>query len=214
MLLAPLVGLLATMALTATERAAEIPPIRISRMREEANPTMATVDRTACQTGMIAQDGIQRELILTNKRTDAVVLVPIRAKQKEFPDGYDKNARFSVKMLILLCMSSSYPLDANASRGRAGIFFWISTEACWPGRTTGPSANSYLSPLACPVGDASPRPLNPYLERKTSSSQSGIEDEPYYLFPGSGPFSRASPRQKAERYSLLASLLELEGRTG
>jgi hypothetical protein len=50
---------------------------------------------------MIAQDGIERDLILTNKRASAIVLMPIRAKFKEFPGGYDKNARFSVKMLTL-----------------------------------------------------------------------------------------------------------------
>jgi hypothetical protein len=110
------------MVLTATEWATEIPPIRVARMREETNPTMAAVDRTACQTGTIAQDGIQRELILTNKRGGAVVPMPIRAKRKEFADGYDKNARFSVRILIVLCISSSYSLDANASRSRAGIF--------------------------------------------------------------------------------------------
>jgi len=110
------------MVLTATERTADILPIRISRMREEANPTMAAVDRTACQTGMIAQDGIQRELILTNKPMGAVVLMPIRAKRKKFAHGDDKNARFSVRIRIVLCMSSSYSLDANASRGRARIF--------------------------------------------------------------------------------------------
>ncbi|MGH9881442.1 MAG: hypothetical protein ACRD6N_08420, partial [Pyrinomonadaceae bacterium] len=84
---APRVGLLATVVFAATERTAEILPMRVSRMREEANPTMAAGDRTACQLGMIAQDGIQRQLILTNKRTSAVVLMPIRAKRKEFPDG-------------------------------------------------------------------------------------------------------------------------------
>lgn len=106
----------------ATEWAAQILPTRIARMREKANPTMAAGDRTACQTGMIAQDGIQRQLILTNKRTSAVVLMPSRAKRKEFPDGYDKNARFSVKMLTVLCMSSSYSLDAKAASSRARIF--------------------------------------------------------------------------------------------
>lgn len=115
------------MVLAATQRTADILPIRISRMREEANPTVAAVDRTASQTGMIAQDGIQRKLILTNKRINAVVLMPIRAKREEFPDGYDKNAKFSVRMLSPLCMSSSYSLDANASRGRARIFLWIWT---------------------------------------------------------------------------------------
>jgi hypothetical protein len=68
------------MVLAATEFAAKVPPIRIPRIREKANPTTAAVDRTASQTGMIAQDGIERQLILTNKRTGAVVLMPIRAK--------------------------------------------------------------------------------------------------------------------------------------
>ena len=121
-LLAPLVGLLAATVRTATERAEEILPIRIPRMCQKANSAVAAADGAACQIGMIAQDGIQRELILTNERTDAVVLMPIRAKRKEFPDGYDKNARFSVRMLSVLCISPSYSLDANASRARAGIF--------------------------------------------------------------------------------------------
>ena len=88
------------MMLTATERAEEILPIRIPRMCQEANSTVAAVDRTACQTGTIAQDSIQHDLILTNKRTSAVVLMPIGAKRKEFPDGYDKNARLSVRTHI------------------------------------------------------------------------------------------------------------------
>lgn len=116
------------MVLTATELAAKIPPMGIPRMRQEANATVAAVDRTACQTRMIAQDGIQRQLILTNKRTDAVVLMPIRAKRKEFPDGYEQNPRVSVRMLIVLCMSPSYPLDANASSGRAGIFLCFTPD--------------------------------------------------------------------------------------
>jgi hypothetical protein len=91
-------------------------------MRQEANLAVAALDCTACQIRMIAQDGIQRQLILTNKRTGAVVLMPIRAKREEFADGYDKNARFSVRMLIVFGMSSSYSLDAKASRGRARIF--------------------------------------------------------------------------------------------
>jgi len=118
------------MVLTATELAAKVSPIRIPRMRQEANSTVAAGHRAACQTGVIAQDGIQRDLILTNKRTNAIVLMPIRAKRKEFPGGYDKNAKFSVRMLILLCMSSSYSLDAKASSRRAGIFLWISTYDC------------------------------------------------------------------------------------
>jgi hypothetical protein len=71
---------------------------------------------------MLPQDGVQGQLILTNERLGAVVLVPILAKSKNFRDGYSKRDRLSVKMLIVLGMSSSYSLDANASRGRARIF--------------------------------------------------------------------------------------------
>ena len=73
--------------------------------------------------GIIAQDGIQRELILTNKRKDLVVLMPIFAKREKFRDGDNKTERFSVKMLSGFSISSSYSLDAKASRGRARIFY-------------------------------------------------------------------------------------------
>ena len=169
------------MVLTATERAEEIPPIRIPRMRQEANCAVAAGDRTACQTGMIAQHGIQRDLILTNKRSDAVVLMPIRAKRKEFPDGYDKNAKFSVRMLRVSCMSPSYSLDANASSGRAGIFLWINPIRGRAGRTTDSSAKSHLSSPPCAVGHEPPYPHTPLPGKKKQNSQSGIEDQPYYL---------------------------------
>ena len=89
---------------------------------------MAAMDRTACQIRMIAQDGIQRQLILTNKRTGAVVLVPIGKKLKEFRDRYRKYARFSVKILRLVFTPSSYSLEANASSGRARIFHAFSRK--------------------------------------------------------------------------------------
>ena len=75
---------------------------------------------------MIPQDGIKCELILTNKRKGPVALVPIFAKRENFRDGYKKTVKFSVKMLIGFCISSSYSLDAKASSGRAGIFLYQS----------------------------------------------------------------------------------------
>ncbi len=65
---------------SAAKRAAQVNTTRVAGMREEANPAVAAMDRTACQTGTIAQDGVERELILPNKRKGAVVLVPIVAK--------------------------------------------------------------------------------------------------------------------------------------
>jgi len=50
---------------------------------------------------MIPQDGVQGQLILTDERLGAVVLVPILAKSKNFRDGYSKRDRLSVKMLIV-----------------------------------------------------------------------------------------------------------------
>lgn len=124
-LFAPLVRLLAATVLTASERTVKISSMRVPWVRQKANITMAAVDRTAYQTGMIAQDRIEYELILTNKRSSAIVLMPIRAKRKELSDRDDKNARFSVKMLIGFCTPSSYELDADAARSRARFFIGL-----------------------------------------------------------------------------------------
>ena len=155
MLLTPRVGQFAAMALAATEFTAKIFPIRIPRMRQEPNPAPAAADRTACQIRMSAQDGIQRPLILTNKRTDAGVLMPILRIRKEFADGYDKNAKFSARMLMLLSMSPSYSLDAIASRGRAGIFSWFYPDHCSSAHTTDPPPNRHLAHLLCADGHVS-----------------------------------------------------------
>jgi hypothetical protein len=188
MLLAPRVGPFAAMALAATEFTAKIFPIRIPRMREEANPTTAAADRTACQTRMLAQDGIQRQLILTNKRTDAVVLMPIFGIRKEFPDGYDKNARLSVKILSVVSMSPSYSLDAIAARGRPGIFLWLKAHDRSAAGTTDSSANRLLAARLCPAGHISPRPTNTLPGKKNQEPPSRIpKPAPTTSLPSSGP---------------------------
>ena len=123
MLPATLIGALAMVVLPATKGAAKITAARAARMSEEANPAVATAHGAVLPIRTIAQDGIQRELILTNKRKDLVVLMPILAKREKFRDGDNKTERFSVKMLSGFSISSSYSLDAKASRGRARIFY-------------------------------------------------------------------------------------------
>jgi len=125
---APRIAALATTMLPAAERAAEILATRVAGMRQKADPAVKAENRTVPQLRMIAQDGIQRALILPNKRKRAVVLVPLFAKRENFGDRYDKSARFSVKMSSGFCISSSYSLDAKASRRRARIFSCPSTE--------------------------------------------------------------------------------------
>ena len=111
------------MVLPAAKLAAEILAAPVAGMSKEANPAVPAAYRAALQVRTIAQDGIQRELILTNKRTGAVVPMPILAKSKNFRDGYNKIVRFSVKMLIGFCITSSYSLDAKASRGKTRLFY-------------------------------------------------------------------------------------------
>lgn len=169
------------MVLTATERATEIPPIRIPRMRQEANSTVAAEDRAACQIRTTAQHGIQRDLILTNKRTNTVALMPIGAKRKELPDSYDKNARFSVRMQIPLFMSSSYPFDANASSGRAGIFCGSTQTTVEPvtQRIHPPEAISpHMLAQSAPIHHAT---QTGYWERRALGCRSRIEHQPSHF---------------------------------
>jgi len=179
------------MVLAATELAAKVLPIRIPRMREEPDLTTAAGERTASQTGMLAQDGIQRQLILTNKRKGAVVLMPIPTKSEEFADGYDKNASLSVNILMLLCMSPSYSLDAIASRGRAGFFYGSTNTRPFRRSQAIPpliagSPHSFAQPVTSRY-----LPQTPYLEKRTRSHQAGFPQ--LLLFQVVAPFSRACP---------------------
>ena len=145
------VATLATMVLSAAKGTAEIPTTRIARMREEANPAVAAAHRAVRQIRTIPQDGIQRQLILTNERKGAVVLMPVLAKRENFRDGYRKTVKFSVKMLIVLCISSSYSLDAKASRCRARIFYARAIKTVPRTRTTVPRVSRWPTPAFCPA---------------------------------------------------------------
>ena len=142
---APLIGPLAMMVPPAAKWTAEIAAARVAGMSEEAYAAVATPHRAVLQIRTIPQDGIQQELILTNKRTGAVVLVPILAKRKKFRDGYNKIARFSVKILIGFFISSSYSLDAKVSRGRARIFRALEPQIGEAIRTNDPPRNRNLT---------------------------------------------------------------------
>lgn len=84
---------------------------------------MTTELDTVLKVRMILQDGSQSSLILQDERLGAIVLMPILTKVKNFRECDEKSARFSAMIESSLCTSSSYLIDARASRGRAGIFF-------------------------------------------------------------------------------------------
>jgi hypothetical protein len=73
------------------------------------------------QLRMRLQNGIQRRLVAEHQRSGRIVLVPIRPERESLLDGDDKKARFSVTIAIL-CTTSSYLIDAQASRGGARFF--------------------------------------------------------------------------------------------
>ena len=52
-------------------------------------------------------------------------MIPSLAKYKTLTDFYGKFARFSLIILIVFCIPSSYPIEAIASIGGAGIFFLL-----------------------------------------------------------------------------------------
>jgi hypothetical protein len=115
------------MMLATAERTVQILTVGVARMGEEPNPAVSAVHRAAGQLGTSLQNGVQRTLILTNKRTSTLLLVPILAKTKNLFDAYDKKARLSAILWTLFCMSSSYPLDATAPR-EGEDFFWNSPQ--------------------------------------------------------------------------------------
>ena len=176
---ATLIGTLAAVVLPAAKRTAEILTRRVARMSEEANPAAAAAYRAVLKFRTIPQDRIQRELILTNKRTAAVVLVPILAKRKNFRDGYNKIARFSVKMLMVFSTSSSYSLDATASRGRARIFraraLYCFTQPIHTLPACQPLLLAQLIQLRCAL-------LKKLLGNKNQDADSCITEEPSFFF--------------------------------
>lgn len=146
-------GPLTSMLLPTAKGTPKIFSACIAGVSKEANPAVAAPGRALLQVTTGPQEAIQRALILTNKRLDTVVLVPILAERKKFRDGYNKTARVSVIMSFLLCISSSYTLGADASRGRARIFCAAAREITEPTATTDTSRTRgpYLQ-----VGSASP----------------------------------------------------------
>jgi hypothetical protein len=88
------------MVLPAAEGAAQILAAGVAGMGQKANPAVATAhDATPqIQIASVSQGRVECDLILTNERTGAIVLVPIPRKRENLFDGYGKKARFSVTM--------------------------------------------------------------------------------------------------------------------
>ncbi|MGO9270424.1 MAG: hypothetical protein ACLQOO_09260 [Terriglobia bacterium] len=118
----PLVGTLPAVMPAATKRATQVPPASVAGMREKANPAVNAGNEALLKFGMGLQGRVQRRLILPDKRLGAIVLMPIYAKCETLLEGNGKKAKLSVIIWIVLFTTSSYLIDAIASRGRARLF--------------------------------------------------------------------------------------------
>jgi len=158
--------------LPAAKGTPQVPPTRIARMRQKANPALRAVGHAPQQPGMGLYDRVQRGLILPDKRPDAVELMPIGAKREKLLDGYGKKARLSVILAMVLDTPSSYLFDAEASRGRARFFDAPGVGICkdCPHKRSAAdrSPNPYRLPSRhSPLTRQTPKPL---LERRNPPS--------------------------------------------
>ena len=82
------------MTFCAAKGTPQIFPASVLRSRQESNATVKAVFDTTLQPVIGLQKGIQRRLILPNKRTDATVLMPIDPIREKLPDRDQKKTRF------------------------------------------------------------------------------------------------------------------------
>lgn len=148
------------MILAAPERAAQIFTARVARMGEEPNPAVFAVHCATGQLGTSLQNGIERDLILTNKRTSTLLLVPILGKRENLPDADYEKARLSAMLSMFLLMPSSYVLDAKAPRGTRVFLFTSHLKTRQPHCANIPRPQARPVPIRCPNRSRSPCALD------------------------------------------------------
>jgi hypothetical protein len=139
------------MMLAAAERATQIRTVGVARMGEEPNPAVFADHRATGQFGTSFQNGVERDLILTNKRTSTLLLVPILGKGENLLDAYDEKARLPAMLWILSCISSSYLLDAKAPRGGRGFSSCFQQKTDQARRPNTPRPKAYPAALPSPA---------------------------------------------------------------
>jgi hypothetical protein len=92
------VGTLSAVVLPAAERTTQVPTTGAARMREKPNPAVLAVSHAPLQIGVGFQNRVQRDLILPDKWSGAIELVPIRTKREKLLDGDGKKARYNRKL--------------------------------------------------------------------------------------------------------------------
>lgn len=125
---------------------------------------MSAADHVSLPFGLPFQQGVQFETILLDERLGAILLVPIRPKGKNLPEGDRKKARFSVKMRMLVT-ASSYRIQGKPWRGRPRFFRGIVEDSI---TAAGTSGKSHAISASCAPGHRGPAHPKPnYLKAKS-----------------------------------------------
>ncbi len=82
------------MTFCAAKGTPQIFPASVLRSRQESNATVKAVFDATFQLVIGLQKGVQRRLMLPNKRTDATVLMPIDLIRKKLLDRNQKKTGF------------------------------------------------------------------------------------------------------------------------
>jgi hypothetical protein len=88
------------------ERTPQILPPAVARIGEKPDLALATADDATLQIGSTADRLVERGLIQFYKRNNPFLLMPILLGREKLLQRDNKNTRFSVKMQIVLCISS------------------------------------------------------------------------------------------------------------
>jgi hypothetical protein len=178
--------------LAAAERAAQILTAGVARMGKEPNPAVLAAHRATGQLGTSLQNGVERGLILTNKRTSTLLLVPILGKRENPLDAYEEKARSSAILWILSFMLSSYLLDAEAPRVGRGFSSHFQQKTDQARRLTAPRPKAYQVALPSPTRTPSQRArlakrlLGKEKGPAPTLQPNGRFTPHYFFFPSSG----------------------------
>jgi hypothetical protein len=116
----PLGGALLAVDFTATKGTAQIVPTRVTGMCQKEYSAVPAVFQAASTVRMAAQGRAYCRIILQNKVAYLALAIPVRPELKMSLDLYCKKPRLPPTILMGVCMSSFYSINAFASSGRTG----------------------------------------------------------------------------------------------
>jgi len=169
-------GSLPVVMLPAAKGAANIPSSGILGFHKKRDLAMSAAHHVSLPFGFSFQQGIQFETILLDDRLGAILLVPIRPKGKNLPEGDRKKARFSVRIRMLVT-ASSYRIQGKPWRGRARFFRGIAKNSIPAARASGKSRG--FSASCAPDHHSAAHPTKSYY----------LEDKKPFSFQVAGQFT-------------------------